>query len=105
MTDSNDGSNNDNGPKKGERPHRPVPKRRTRRRAVSGRNVGTRAYQTDIAAVKLDTTAEALRARIRRCARVENGQVVARLGMGVIARKFGCTWRVYIPEGDQADAT
>lgn len=83
--------------------HENHPRRRPRRRRAVA--VGKRFHSTEAAATKLDTTVGALRQRARRRARSENGQTIARLGMGVIARKFGCTWRFYFSEEDEADAT
>lgn len=51
-------------------------------------------YTIDIAAVILDTTPVALRARCRRKAKREGKEVVARLGAGVVGYKFGANWRV-----------
>jgi hypothetical protein len=47
----------------------------------------------DEAARLLATTPTALRARCRRCARRIGREVVARLGAGVVAFKFGASWR------------
>lgn len=46
------------------------------------------------AAKLLSTTPTALRARCRRHARRMGREVVARLGAGVVAFKFGVSWRV-----------
>ncbi len=55
----------------------------------------------EVAAAKLDTEPQALRARCRRASRDENGEVVARLGLGgVVAKKFGTSWRLYVPSAD-----
>jgi hypothetical protein len=51
-------------------------------------------YTVEVAAVLLDTTPAALRARCRRNARREGREVVARLGAGVVGFKFGVNWRV-----------
>ncbi len=51
-------------------------------------------YTVEVAAVLLDTTPAALRARCRRNARREGREVVARLGAGVVGFKFGANWRV-----------
>ena len=52
----------------------------------------------EAAAARLDLDPQALRARCRRAARrAKDGGVVAELGMGVVARKLGVTWRVYVP--------
>jgi DNA-binding Lrp family transcriptional regulator len=59
-------------------------------------------YTIEIAAAKLDLQPQALRAR---CSRSEEGDIVARLGMGVVARKLGKSWRVYVPSPEEsADA-
>ena len=46
------------------------------------------------AAGRLSTTPTALRARCRRHARREGRDVIARLGGGVVAFKFGSSWRI-----------
>ena len=51
----------------------------------------------DTAAPKLMLTSCALRARCRRAARKVGRDIVADLGMGVIAKKLGSSWRVYVP--------
>jgi hypothetical protein len=51
----------------------------------------------EVAAAKLDLQPEALRARCRRAVRKVKGELVAELGMGVVAKKLGTTWRVYVP--------
>jgi hypothetical protein len=48
------------------------------------------------AARVLSTTPTALRARCRRHARRRGRDVVARLGAGVVAFKFGASWRLRI---------
>lgn len=48
----------------------------------------------EVAAVLLDTTPAALRARCRRNAPREGRKVVARLGAGMVGFKFGANWRV-----------
>ena len=55
---------------------------------------GPELLTVDAAAVLLSTTPVALRARCRRHARREGREVVARLGAGVVAYKFGSSWRV-----------
>lgn len=45
------------------------------------------------AAARLGLEPEALRARARRAQTVERGETIARLGAGVVAYKFGRTWR------------
>ncbi len=46
-----------------------------------------------VAAAKLGLEPEALRARCRRAQELERGEVIARLGAGVVAYKLGRTWR------------
>lgn len=46
-----------------------------------------------VAAAKLGLEPEALRARCRRSQERERGEVIARLGAGVVAYKLGRTWR------------
>ncbi len=67
------------------------------RRHEAARSLGDGWYVIEIAAAKLDLGPEALRARCRRASLNENGEIVARLGMGVIARKLGTSWRVFVP--------
>ena len=50
------------------------------------------------AAARLSTTPIALRARCRRHARREGRSVVAHLGGGIVAIKFGVSWRVRFPD-------
>ena len=50
----------------------------------------------EAAAVRLSTSSTALRARCRRHARRVGREVLARLGAGVTAYKFGASWRVRI---------
>jgi hypothetical protein len=76
------------------------PRRRGKRTAF-----GKLYFGTDVAAEKLDTSNRALLQRVRRCVRWENGQAVARLGMGVVARKLGKTWRFFFEDDGSADAT
>jgi hypothetical protein len=60
-----------------------------------------RWYTTDHAAEMLSMNANALRARLRRSLKKseknEKGEVIIQLGMGVIGRKLGDTWRVFVP--------
>ncbi|MBN2195025.1 MAG: hypothetical protein JW751_19565 [Polyangiaceae bacterium] len=46
-----------------------------------------------VAVAKLGLEPEALRARCRRAQELERGEVIARLGAGVVAYKLGRTWR------------
>lgn len=55
----------------------------------------------ETAAAKLDLEPEALRARCRRAVRKVAGELVADLGMGVIAKKLGTSWRVHVPPADR----
>jgi hypothetical protein len=50
------------------------------------------------AAVKLGIDAEALRARCRRAAKRRGDATVAHLGGGIVAFKFGTSWRVRFPQ-------
>ena len=62
-------------------------------------STSTISYATiEVAARKLCTSAEALRARCRRHARREGRDVVARLGGGIVAIKFGASWRIRFPD-------
>lgn len=67
------------------------------RRARQAERVGTSWDSVEVAAARLDMEPQALRARCRRAAQLVGGEVVADLGMGVIARKLGRSWRVYVP--------
>jgi hypothetical protein len=56
-------------------------------------------YETIVtAAARLGMSVQALRARCRRGAQREGQDVRAYLGDGVIATKFGRTWRVRFPQ-------
>jgi hypothetical protein len=52
----------------------------------------------EAAALRLSTTPIALRARCRRRSRREGRDIVAHLGGGIIAIKFGVSWRVRFPD-------
>lgn len=52
----------------------------------------------ETAAGKLGVHPTALRARLRRAQRLENGSIVADLGGGITAFKFGSSWRIRFPE-------
>jgi hypothetical protein len=54
-------------------------------------------YDIERAAAKLTLQPEALRARCRRAAVREGREIVAHLGGGVVAFKFGRSWRVRFP--------
>jgi hypothetical protein len=69
------------------------------------RDLGACWYDAAGAAAKLDLEPQALRARLRRAQKMENGEIVSRLGMGVMGRKLGFSWRVFVPDpADQAIA-
>jgi hypothetical protein len=51
----------------------------------------------ETAATKLDLEADALRARCRRAAERQGDAVIAKLGGGIVAIKFGRSWRVRFP--------
>ena len=58
-----------------------------------------RVYEPiESAAAKLGLSPEALRARCRRAQRLVDGAIVADLGAGIRAVKFGRTWRVRFPD-------
>jgi hypothetical protein len=61
-----------------------------------GVQTGTPLLTVDQAAELLSTTPSALRARCRRHARRVDREIVARLGAGVVAFKFGASWRLRI---------
>jgi hypothetical protein len=75
---------------------------RRARRAKQLARVGATWDSIEVAAARLDTEPQALRARCRRAMRVFDGQAVAVLGMGVVAFKLGSTWRVHVPDPDAA---
>jgi len=52
----------------------------------------------DDAAARLSTTPNALRARCRRNARRDGRAVSAHLGGGIVAIKFGVSWRIRFPD-------
>jgi len=65
--------------------------------------VSERYLDIDAAAAALMTSPVALRARCRRAQRRDRGgQVVAPLGGGIVAFKFGSSWRVRLPPVDAA---
>jgi hypothetical protein len=80
----------------GERVHEAAAKARSRAASAHGaeREKSAEFHTIDDAAKMLATTPVALRARCRRHARREGREVVARLGAGVVAYKFGSSWRV-----------
>jgi hypothetical protein len=56
-------------------------------------------YDTvEVAAVKLSSEPVALRARLRRAQRREGNAIVADLGGGIHAFKFGRNWRIRFPD-------
>jgi len=75
-------------------------KRRTRKRRYrgpSGRNVSQVFETIESAAAKLGLDGDALRARCRRAARSVHDATVANLGGGIVAFKFGKSWRIRFP--------
>lgn len=59
----------------------------------------TQVFETiESAAPRLGVSAEALRLRCRRAARRAGSVVVAELGGGIVAFKFGRHWRVRFPQ-------
>jgi hypothetical protein len=60
--------------------------------------VGRQVYDTpESAAARLGLTVEALRARCRRSAALVGDRVEAHLGAGIVAFKFGRSWRFRFP--------
>lgn len=57
----------------------------------------TRYYTIERAAQNLHMTSAALRARCRRAARRRGKDVVAELADGILAIKFGRSWRIRFP--------
>ena len=57
-----------------------------------------RLHTIEVAADRLSLDANALRARCRRAARKVGDEVIAHLGGGIVAFKFGRSWRVQFPE-------
>jgi hypothetical protein len=57
-----------------------------------------RLQPIEVAANRLSLAPDALRARCRRAARRVGDSVVAHLGGGIVAFKFGRSWRVSFPE-------
>jgi hypothetical protein len=51
----------------------------------------------EAAAARLTIKPEALRARCRRAAQRTGDETTARLGGGIVAFKFGATWRIRFP--------
>jgi hypothetical protein len=78
-------------------PQRPQRASLDRRARSAERSVEAVYEPIDSAAPKLGVTANALRARCRRSRRREGASVVADLGGGIRAVKFGRTWRVTFP--------
>jgi hypothetical protein len=71
---------------------------RAERRAAPHPSTQPAAFATiQVAAERLSVDVAALRARCRRAARREGDAIVARLGGGIVAFKFGRTWRVQFP--------
>lgn len=59
---------------------------------------GPALHTVEAAAERLSLDAKALRARCRRAARRVGDEVIAHLGGGIVAFKFGRSWRVQFPE-------
>lgn len=57
-----------------------------------------RLQPIEVAAAQLNLAPSALRARCRRAARRVGDSIVAHLGGGIVAFKFGRSWRVSFPE-------
>ena len=57
-----------------------------------------RYFTVEAAAGRLCLSSDALRARCRRRAKREGRQVVADLGGGIVAIKFGVSWRIRFPD-------
>jgi hypothetical protein len=74
---------------------------RARRKLLHPRDHGVPVAQVfdtvESAAVKLGLDANALRARCRRAAQRVGDAIVAQLGGGIVAFKFGKSWRVRFP--------
>lgn len=58
----------------------------------------TRMHTIEVAAARLSLDPNALRARCRRAGRRVGHEVIAHLGGGIVAFKFGRSWRVRFPE-------
>ncbi len=63
----------------------------------------SRWYDVEFAAMLLALDPGALRARLRRAARSHNGETVAHLGMGVVGKKLGKNWRLFVPNVEAID--
>jgi hypothetical protein len=86
---SNDDHQND-------QPTEPTP--RTPRKAMRRVPRGAFLDTIEMAAQRLHLDANALRARCRRASRRVGDEVIAHLGGGIVAFKFGRSWRVQFPE-------
>ena len=74
----------------------PIKQRSTKK---GGRSRSAALYCTvEDAAAKLSLDSTALRARLRRAQRAEGDSIVADLGGGITAFKFGSSWRIRFPE-------
>lgn len=70
----------------------------TPRSPKSAQPAGEAAFDDiDTAGAKLRVDSDALRARCRRAARRVGNTVVAELGGGIVAFKFGSSWRIRFP--------
>ena len=75
-----------------------APKERQRRKRGEV-TPSVRVYdKVETAAAKLGLDPGALRARLRRAQRLENGSIVADLGGGIRGFKFGKSWLIRFPE-------
>jgi len=83
---------NDNG-QQSEPPPRAITRGRRRRRPTTA--PPRQVFETvETAAAKLGLDPDALRARCRRAAEQVGDAVVAQLGGGIVAFKFGKSWRI-----------
>ena len=64
---------------------------------LAPRRSGDRMYTIEAAADRLSLDSKALRARCRRAAQIVGDDTVANLGGGIVAFKFGRSWRVRFP--------
>ena len=72
-------------------------RRQQRIRHRSGRSTSPVFETVETAAAKLNLDADALRARCRRASEQVGDAVVAQLGGGIVAFKFGKSWRIRFP--------
>jgi hypothetical protein len=74
------------------------PTRRSRTPRATPPRPSTLYDTVDSAAAKLSLDPTALRARLRRAQRAEGRAIVADLGGGITAFKFGSNWRISFPQ-------